>query len=95
MAICYLSGPITEFNNHTEAFTEVETALIEQGHTVINPDTLPDGLKAKDYLRVCFAMIESADTLVLLPEWECSRGTQIEKLYAEYIGLRVIEWEAL
>lgn len=95
MAICYLSGPITGWNGYAEAFSEVENALIEQGHTVINPATMPDGLKARDYLRVCLAMIEAADTLVLLPNWKYSRGVEIEKLYAEYIGLRVMEWEVL
>ena len=95
MAKCYISGPITGIKNYQDAFIECEMELIQQGHIVINPALLPEGLASKDYMRMSIAMIESADTLVLLPGWRNSKGAMIEKLYAEYIGLRVLEWEVI
>lgn len=95
MSICYISGPISNVDNYQEPFNECENELIRQGHTVLNPALMPEGLKKKDYMRMSIAMLESADTIVLLPGWQNSKGAMIEKLYAEYIGLRVLEWEVI
>lgn len=83
MAKCYISGPITGIKNYQDAFFQCEMELVLQGHIVINPLMLPEGLEPKDYMRMSVAMLESADTLVLLPGWKNSKGAQIEKLYAE------------
>ncbi len=95
MAKCYISGPITGIKNYQDAFIQCEMELVRQGHIAINPAMFPEGLEPKDYMRMSIAMLESADTLVLLPGWQNSKGVKIEKLYAECIGLRVLEWEAI
>ena len=45
------------------------------------------------YMRICFAMIDTADELRAFPEWYCSRGARVEISYADYIGktARVID----
>lgn len=56
-----------------------------QGHIVLNPATLPEGMEPKDYMRICFAMIDVADEVWLLPRWAASEGAAIEWRYCRYI----------
>ena len=41
-------------------------------------------------MRICFAMLESADTAVFLPDWEDSPGAQLEKHWCEYVGKKIV-----
>lgn len=59
----YLAGKITGDPNYREKFAAAAKKLEEQaGVTVISPAVTPEGLKKADYMRICFAMLESADT---------------------------------
>ncbi|EER3682409.1 TPA: DUF4406 domain-containing protein, partial [Escherichia coli O26] len=41
----YIAGPMTGYENfNREAFHKVEEELKREGHTVLNPAVLPDGL---------------------------------------------------
>ena len=83
----YLAGKITGDPNYREKFAEAAKKLEERaGVTVIPPAVTPEGLKKADYMRICFAMLESADTAVFLPDWEDSPGAQLEKHWCEYVG---------
>ena len=42
------------------------------------------------YMRICFAMLESADTAVFLPDWEDGPGAQLEKHWCEYVGKKMV-----
>ena len=41
-------------------------------------------------MRICTAMLEAADAIVLLQDWQESKGARIEKLLAEYTGKTII-----
>ena len=41
-------------------------------------------------MRICFAMLESADTAAFLPDWEDSHGAQLEKHWCEYVGKKMV-----
>lgn len=83
----YLAGKITGDPNYREKFAEAAKKLEERaGVTVISPAVTPEGLKKADYMRICFAMLESADTAAFLPDWEDSPGAQLEKHWCEYVG---------
>ena len=52
---------------------------------VLNPARLPEGMEPEDYMRICFAMIDSADLVMFLPDWADSQGAQLEMKYCQYI----------
>ncbi len=54
----YIAGPMTGYENfNREAFHKAEEALKQEGHTVLNPAVLPDGLTQPHYMDICMAMI--------------------------------------
>lgn len=73
----YIAGKITGDKGYREKFAAVEAALWAQGFTVINPAVLPEGMRPEDYMRVCLAMVEIADEVVFLPDWQESQGGKI------------------
>lgn len=91
MAKIYISGPITGNPNYKEQFATISRRLEKDGHIVIDPSVETEKLSPRDYMRISLARLEAADEILLLPGWENSNGAKIEKLYAEYIGLRVRE----
>lgn len=87
----YLAGKITGDSNYREKFAAAAKKLEERaGVTVISPAVTPEGLKKADYMRICFAMLESADAAVFLPDWEDSPGAQLEKHWCEYVEKKMV-----
>ena len=82
----YLAGKITGDDNYKEKFAEGEEKLKRKGHIVLSPAILPEGLTVSDYMRICFAMIDCADAVAFLPDWNESKGAQLENAYCQYIG---------
>lgn len=81
----YIAGRITGNDNYREEFGKAEACLRLFGHTPLNPATLPDGMKPEDYMRICLAMIDSADMIAFLPGYENSKGARLKLDYARYI----------
>lgn len=81
----YIAGPITGVENYWVPFMQAEDDLTAYGLIPINPVTMPEGLSPAQYMRVCFAMIDAADGVLLLPGYDTSKGAMLEKAYAEYI----------
>jgi len=82
----YIAGKITGDKNFAEKFKKVQTHFEELGYIVFNPAELPAGMAPGDYMRVCLSMIDSSDTIYMLPDYLDSKGAQIELMYAKYIG---------
>ncbi|GKV89312.1 DUF4406 domain-containing protein [Pectobacterium carotovorum] len=86
----YISGPMTgiaDFNR--PAFNSVAEKITANGHAALNPAALPDGLEQSEYMLICMAMLQVADAILLLPEWEKSLGAQAEFALAQKLGLIV------
>lgn len=85
MTIIYIAGPMSGIKDHNRPlFNMAASELTEQGHSVLNPATLPDGLS--QYMQICLPMVAVAHELVMLPGWERSEGAYIEFLLAKKSG---------
>lgn len=82
----YIAGKITGDPDYRAKFADAQRQIEAQGHIVLNPATLPEGMKPKDYMRICFAMIDVADEVWFLPRWAESEGAAIEWRYCRYAG---------
>ena len=85
----YIAGPMTGIENYNrEAFFGMADYLASFGHVCLNPANHPDGLTQKEYMHLCFAMIDVCDAIVMLKGWENSTGAKKEYNYAEQMCKR-------
>ncbi len=85
----YIAGKITGEPDYKAKFDAAEQEYNKKGYTVLNPAVLPGGLQPADYMRICFAMIDSADVVAFLPGYRQSAGAQLELQYCLYIDKNV------
>jgi len=85
----YLAGPIRGVPDCKERFAEMRRFYEQCGCAVLDPSLLPKGMEQADYMRICIAMLQSADFVQMLPGWEESEGATLEKAYAAMIGIAV------
>lgn len=88
----YIAGKITGDPGYHYHFHKAEAALYKRGDIPINPAELPEGMTPADYMRICLAMIDVADSVVFLPSAKDSAGARLERAYCEYIGKGTEEW---
>ena len=90
--IFYVAGKMTGLENKgREHFFAAEEKLNSLGHIVINPAKLPDGLSNQAYMSIGFSMIDSADALYVLDNYENSPGAALEIQYATYTNKKVFK----
>lgn len=90
----YIAGKITGNRHYKSQFRATEEMLQRERYTVLNPADLPEGMKPADYMRICFAMLDSADIVFFQSGWEESTGARLEFDYAKYIGKPIIAMKA-
>ena len=83
--VIYISGPITGVDKYWEAFEQAEDDLIGLGYIPLSPSHLPQGLTTEQYMRIDFAMIDSADAVLFLHGFDKSEGARLEYEYCKYI----------
>lgn len=75
----YIAGPMTGYTNfNREAFNAMCDELHGQGHTVLNPAVLPDGLTQAQYMDICLSMLRCVTHVMMLKGWQGSQGAKIE-----------------
>lgn len=80
----YIAGKITGDPNYKAKFAAAAEEYKKRGYTVLCPSWLPGGMLSADYMRICFAMIDTADVVAFLPGYETSPGAQLELQYCLY-----------
>ena len=84
--VIFISGPITGQPDYAGDFNRMETQLIARGYIALNPASLPLGMSEGQYMRICLAMIDTADAVILLHDWRSSKGASLESNYCLYTG---------
>lgn len=80
----YIAGKITGDPEYRKKFASAQEELERQGYIVLNPALLPEGMATSDYMRICMAMLDTADVVFFLPGWVDSEGAKLEWQYCEY-----------
>ena len=80
----YISGAITSNPNFKEHFNRAEKILKADGYEVINPTMveLPQSCSHADYMKVDLALLDLADGIYMLKNYEKSKGACMEYGYA-------------
>lgn len=91
----FISGPITGTEDFIDRFDEADTKLSAMDCDVINPlnitSYLPQGTAWSTYMRATLAGLERADAIYSLKGWQDSFGARIERIWAEKLGLILME----
>ena len=82
----YIAGKINGDAEYQEKFRRAQKLLEDQGFVVLSPAVVPEGMRPADYMRICFAMMDSADVVAFLPDYDQSRGAQLEWAWCQYVG---------
>lgn len=82
--VIYIAGPIAGVEKYWEPFEKAEDEIEAVGFIALSPTRLPKGMSKAQYMRICLAMIDSADGVLLLPNWYNSKGASLEKDYCRY-----------
>lgn len=82
----YIAGRITGDPNYKEKFRRAAKLYKDLGMVVLDPSELPEGMEPGDYMRLCLAMLETADIVHFLDDWEKSPGARLEMAWCRYVG---------
>ena len=95
----YLSGKITgrEKEDYTRQFARAESFYKTGGFDVVNPVAIGEAIlknnpKAKweDFMTEDLKALRTCTHIVLLEDWEESKGAKMEKAEAEKMGLEIM-----
>ena len=87
--VVYIAGPITGVERYWEPFEKAEDDLTALGYIPLSPSRLPQGMTNAQYMRICLAMIDSADAVLVIGD-RYSEGVNVEGAYSHYVGKPVV-----
>lgn len=88
--IVYIAGKMAGLPDLGRArFRAAAEKLRKEGHIVLSPAELPDGMPRDRYMPICLAMIGAADAVYFLGNYRFSAGANIELRFASYQGKHI------
>jgi hypothetical protein len=99
----YISGPIT---GHEEDAKERFRKTADYVMNIMDAETIDPELIGRaaaenadldheEYMEIAFTLLRMCDAIYLMPGWEDSRGCQMEKVYAENRGMKILTEETV
>lgn len=82
----YIAGRITGDPDYKRKFDHAKACLDAEGFVVLNPAELPEGMRHSDYMRICMAMMDTADVVAFLPGYTQSKGARLAWAYCQYVS---------
>ena len=83
--VIYIAGPVTGVEKYWEPFEKAQDEIEAAGFIALSPTWQPKGMSNEQYMRICMAMIDSADGVYFLPNWPQSKGACLEWDYCHYV----------
>lgn len=92
----YISGQITGNKNYKKIFNNMEQKLNSLGYKAVNPISDEDKiiLDWYDAMKKDISKLMKCDSILLLKNWEKSKGAKIEKQLAEDLNLKIFYEES-
>ncbi len=92
--VAYIAGKVTGLDYDTEVypvFTKVAEGLAKDGFFVLNPiELVHRDAEWEEAMKICLHFLPHADVLMLLPNWEQSKGATMERDIAMRLGIKIV-----
>lgn len=93
MPIIYVSGPMSGIKDlNVPRFNKATKKLRKRGYKVVNPPELDRLIRMRTWegcLRRDLAFVVKCDEIATLPNWQKSRGANLEIYVAKALGMAV------
>lgn len=90
----YISGKITGTDDYMERFAKAEKYLITKGYSVLNPAKvnaqMPSDTTYDEYMQIAVTMLQMADSIYMLKDWQNSNGAKIEHQIATMLKIDIL-----
>lgn len=80
----FISGKVTGDDDYIQKFRLYEKECMRKGIVALHPALLPEsGFTYEQYMKMCRAMIDSCEAMIMCPDWQESSGAKVEHEYAK------------
>lgn len=86
----YIAGPMTGYKDYNrKSFFLMAEELERSGFEPIHTADMPDGLEYEEYIEESFKRLAGCDAVLLLDDWDLSKGVMREIYFAHQNKIRI------